>query len=98
MDILRCICWIAHAISIFKKSCIDTLATLMSGITIVLHAGRQNGKFVQHSCAHRLLLQHWSLSELSWDHKSGDEEKPAGKKKKKREMRKCSIPKSVLVE
>lgn len=33
-----------------------------------LFSGRQNGESVQHSCAHRLLLQHRCLSVLPGDH------------------------------
>lgn len=44
----------------------------------LLLTGRQDGKSVQHSCAHRLLLQHRRLSVLSGDHQWTDEEKLAG--------------------
>lgn len=50
-------------------------------------SGGQNGKSVQCSCAHRLLLQHRSLSGFPRDHQSADEEKPAGERTRKR--KKC---------
>lgn len=34
----------------------------------LLSSGGQNGQIVQYSCAHRLFLQHWSLSIFHWDH------------------------------
>lgn len=45
---------------------------------LLLTSGGQNGPSVQHSCAHRLLLQHWGLPVLPRDHRSADEEKPPG--------------------
>lgn len=50
----------------------------------LLLTGRQDGEFVQHSCAHWLLLQHRRLPILPWDHQSTDEEKPAGMSPKSR--------------
>lgn len=44
----------------------------------LLPSGGQDGKFIQHPCAHRLFLQHGSLSGLHRHHQPADEEKPSG--------------------
>lgn len=46
--------------------------------TLPLPVGRENGQFVQHPSAHRLLLQHGCMPVLPWDNQSADEEKCAG--------------------
>lgn len=46
--------------------------------TLPLPVGRENGQFVQHPSAHRLLLQHRCMPVLPGDNRSADEEKCAG--------------------